>query len=87
MEFKHGDIIKVYGSWNGAVIDVYHNADGQIALEIAFAKDIVRSKPYELHKADDAIIEPSTWQAFIDEINKVRAGQDECIEELERSRQ
>jgi hypothetical protein len=84
MEFRKGDVIKVY-NWNAVVIDVFKNENGdEVALQLAFAKDVARSKPDELHTITGVLsIEPSSWNEFVSEIDATRKGQDERMEELE----
>jgi len=84
MDFKTGDVIKLYG-WHAVVVDVFKSDDsGATALQLAFAKDLVRNNPLELHiVSDDAVVSQATMSDFAAEVAAMRQGQDERMKELE----
>ena len=83
MDFKTGDVIKLYG-WHAIVTDVFtSNSSGAMALQLVFAKDLVRNNPLEIHIiTEDAVVSRATMSDFVDEVKRMRKNQDERMREL-----
>ena len=83
MDFKPGDVVKFYG-WHAFVTDVLTSGfSGAVALQLAYAKDLTRNNPLEIHIiTEDAIISRATVSDFAEEVDRIRKGQDERMSEL-----
>ena len=79
MDVKTNQFVQVYG-WNAIVLDVFKSDSGRVALELAFAKDVARSNPPEVHVLKD--VQEGTQGAFVDEVKAIHDGQNERLREL-----
>jgi hypothetical protein len=79
VNINRGDFVRVF-MFNGVVKEIFRSDGGQIAIQVLFAKDVVRSKPAELHLVDD--VQLSSLEEFEDEAKKIRQAQDEVLDSV-----